>query len=214
MNKLREFLLLLMIVSMAAQIGGCTSGFHVKPLFPPAEKPQDTGQVPGVKPSSQQASVPEEKPIPQQQDEPSRLVVEHESDEAPLLEADQGNKKIGPLNFDGEKLPAVFDIISSMTGLNFKIDKALMNTEATIFIKRDTSYITAIEMLCYKYGLVYEVNPDSISIKAQKRQLSPLEKKLDSIRVGALDFQDETHLSLLSGLPRARRMRNPSSAEW
>ena len=191
MNKLRGFLLLLMIVSMAAQIGGCSSVSHVKSLFSPAEKPQDTGQVPGVKPSSK-ASAPEEKPIPQQQDEPSRLVVEHESDDAPLLEADPGNKKIGPLNFDGEKLPAVFDTISSITGLNFKIDKALMNTEVTIFIKRDTSYITAIEMLCYKYGLVYEVNPDSISIKgAQERQVSPLEKKLDSIKVGALDFQDE-----------------------
>ncbi|MEA2084027.1 MAG: hypothetical protein U9O82_07280 [Thermodesulfobacteriota bacterium] len=175
---------------MAVQIGGCSSVSRVKSLFLPAEKPQDIGQAPGVKPSSKVPAPEEEKAIPQQQDEPSRLVVEHESDEAPLLEA-QGNKKIGPLNFDGEKLPAVFDIISSMTGLDFKIDKALTNTEVTIFIKRDTSYITAIEMLCYKYGLAYEVNPDSISIKAQKRQVSALEKKLDSIRVGVLDFQDE-----------------------
>lgn len=168
-----------MIVSMTAQFWGCASGSHVKPLFPPAEKPQDAGQVSGVEPPSTQASVPEEMPIPQQS-------------EAPSLEADLRNKKIGPLNFDGEKLPAVFGVISSMTGLNFKIDKTLMNTEVIFFIKRDTSLITAIEMLCYKYGLTYDVNPDFISIKKSKqRQISPLEEKLDSIRVGALDFQDE-----------------------
>jgi len=190
-----------MIISMMALFWGCASGSHVKPLFPSAEKPQDAG---------------EEKPISQQQDETSQIVVEHETDETPSLEAESleaesleaesleaesleaesleapGNKKIGPLNFDGEKLPAVFDIISSMTGLNFKIDRTLMNTEVTIFIKRDTCLITAIEMFCYKYGLAYDVNPDFISIKKSKqRQISPLEEKLDSIRVSALDFQDE-----------------------